>query len=387
MRHQGPLVNAIAATALPRVDRDCELGEKHGQFHGLVQSLWCLSSSIAARDIFEEWLRQGAEYDVATSSTLLLDSEWCRSLGEAQALWDCLHEVVRYPPLQLLIRDGMVRIGAGLSPICVFSSLAKFHREEYLKLARLVQYLHTEMTSTPTPELMLGAMKQFSQTQGSWLKVASGAKASCLEESASTARKGTPLLLSRCFVEFGAFVGYSAVTVVRLDMRARFLSCEIDPVHVVIARFVASLAVPSADVNFRVGRAGDLLPWLLEDSGASSVAFVFMDHSNTHFHEDYNSLEKLCVGSSSTQVLADNVLKPGAPIYLWHASWSAVQGITWSMCEFRQEDQEDWMAVVGMAGPIEADWGASCVKRLMARAGGNALKLTYPEDPFTWRWS
>merc|ERR1712232_1288302 len=184
--------------------------------------------------------------------------------------------------------------------------------------------------------------------------------------------------------ECGAFVGYSAVSVAKRIAQVRLLSVEIDPIHVAVARYVASLALPAADINIQVGRACDLLPWLLEDSGAIGMAFVFMDHSNTHFHEDYRTLEQLAAGSSATRILADNVLKPGAPFYLWMTSWSHVKCITWAMCEFQHEDQEDWMVSAGIAGPRQP---STYHRQVSGHAGDNAPLEASLEELFTWRWS
>lgn len=332
-----------------------------------------MSIRDTARGVFERCLAAGTMYDVAVCCMQLLDCEWSRSACRARDVWAMVHDVVRYPPLQWLLDERFIDVC--LAPKLRFSGLARFHREEYLKLARLVQHMQTTVAFPTTPATVLGVMEEFSQSLGRWLKVASGVKSTCLESAAisSTGRSPAGLL-----VEFGAFVGYSAVTVARRVPQVRMLSCEIDAVHVAIAKFVASMALPAADIQFCVGRAADVVRFIVEDSGAHAVQFVFMDHSNSHFHEEFATLERLSVGSATTCVLADNVLKPGAPLFSWMTWWSPAANTTWAMCEFRHDDQEDWMVTAGMVAPAQFS--------PIAIFSPDDFGKT-DEDPFSWRWS
>jgi len=217
----------------------------------------------------------------------------------------------------------------------------------------------------------------------------------CLEGTASRGAACTWSL--PVFAEFGAFVGYSALAVARLAPRgARLRSFELDAIHVAVARYITSLArLQVADVSFSVGHAHDLLPSLVEECGARSVAFVFMDHSNSRFHEELEGIERLDAVSPRGELLADNVLKPGAPLFAWAtacrfrgvASWPSAS-IAWAMSEFRHEDQEDWMVVVSSSvlrhsdlvrGPVmQHNFEADTV-----RSSTGVLN----QDLFTWRWS
>ncbi|CAE7616074.1 PGC [Symbiodinium natans] len=49
---------------------------------------------------------------------------------------------------------------------------------------------------------------------------------------------------------------------------------------------------------------------------------VFMDHRGTLFHDDLQSFEEMKLLQDGCRVLADNTLKPGAPLFLWHVSRS-----------------------------------------------------------------
>merc|ERR1712107_76171 len=221
--------------------------------------------------------------------------------------------------------------------------------------ARLVQHVQN-LNSYATPEVVIDTLIEFAQTQGRWLKIASGDKSACLEAAVSSSMalpRGTELL-----VECGAFVGFSAIRIAQQGIgRSRVLSFEIDPVHVVVARFITELALPPAAITFCVGRASDSLPIVVEDSGEQVLVFLFLDHSNAHFHTDFHIVELVDAVGPGANVLADNVLKPGAPIFVWQVVKGPTNAVAWAMSEFRQEDQEDWMAAVNVA-PLPLVLGA-----------------------------
>lgn len=82
-----------------------------------------------------------------------------------------------------------------------------------------------------------------------------------------------------------------------------------------------------------------------------------MDQKGTAFHADLALLDRLCCSARQTQgrasaVLADNVLRPGAPVYCWtlrfgHAGHRICPAEFYSLPEFLEETMgvEDWMAV------------------------------------------
>lgn len=184
--------------------------------------------------------------------------------------------------------------------------------------------------------------------------------------------------------ELGTFVGYTAVRIawrlaegtMKYNVAAgpRLCCIEVDPVHVVIAQHHLDHARLSADLW--VGQAADLEPRLAEERGTRGTGFVFMDHRGTRFHEDAVRLASLCVvaiagsglgchdecesrGRAITaavtlalppRLVADNVLKPGAPRCTWLAarlqggvSGNTTAALFWSLPEFMQAISEDWM--------------------------------------------
>eukprot|EP00420_Gonyaulax_spinifera_P014986 CAMPEP_0197913756 /NCGR_PEP_ID=MMETSP1439-20131203/77174_1 /TAXON_ID=66791 /ORGANISM="Gonyaulax spinifera, Strain CCMP409" /LENGTH=137 /DNA_ID=CAMNT_0043535627 /DNA_START=59 /DNA_END=468 /DNA_ORIENTATION=- len=114
------------------------------------------------------------------------------------------------------------------------------------------------------------------------------------------------------------------------------------------ARFASSLlaragAAPTAEVW--QGRASDLLPRVLEECGAGSVGMAFFDHSGSVYHEDLEALEDLGLLAPGAVIVADNVLKPGAPLFLWKVLGGAYDVTLVSLREFVQTSIEDWVAV------------------------------------------
>mmetsp|Transcript_8475 Transcript_8475/g.24884 ORF Transcript_8475/g.24884 Transcript_8475/m.24884 type:complete len:275 (-) Transcript_8475:99-923(-) len=175
-----------------------------------------------------------------------------------------------------------------------------------------------------------------------WLKVAGDAKAElidcCLESQPWHGRS--------IVTEFGCFVGYSCVRMAwRLGGLTRVLSLESDAIHVLLARHVITEARQSQVVETVSGMAHDATARLGDDWGSQSACFAFMDHRGTRFHVELAHLEKTWALGPAAKFLADNTLKPGAPLSLWHFSCNRTQhsATSWSLPEFISESCEDWM--------------------------------------------
>lgn len=193
-------------------------------------------------------------------------------------------------------------------------------------------------------------------SEGQWLKVAGGEKAELLTCVASQGPLGRGFAALEC----GAFIGYSAA---RFAVAAReaaasdslgapgVVSVECDPVHAVVARHFLDRVCCACTAEILPGMLRDVLPAVGEMLGMDSVGIVFMDQKGTAFHGDFASQERLHgrVASSHEQfvVLADNVLRPGAPVFSWNSAQRS--GSTfYSLPEFLEEEVgvEDWMTVV-----------------------------------------
>merc|ERR1719171_1994241 len=115
----------------------------------------------------------------------------------------------------------------------------------------------------------------------------------------------------------------------------RVVSLELDPVHACIARHIIDLALLAAAAESAVGQAKDTVPGLPEALGCGGAGFAFMDQRGTAFHEDLRRLEGLRLPGARGALAADNVAKPGAPVYLWHLArgqgGAAYAATAWSL--------------------------------------------------------
>lgn len=164
--------------------------------------------------------------------------------------------------------------------------------------------------------------------------------------------------------EFGAFVGYSGIRFARIAAAAGEgdevltapslwhhpaplgVSFEVDPVHASVARHFIDLAALTCAGEVWLGLLQDTLPLLTERCGARSEAFGFMDQRGTTFHDDLATLERLQELPPNAVVAADNVTKPGAPVFLWHMTRGhCFRTAVWSMSEFASDAIEDWQSV------------------------------------------
>merc|ERR1712224_903567 len=100
-------------------------------------------------------------------------------------------------------------------------------------------------------------------------------------------------------------------------------------------------------MGFIIGQLQDTLPRLLEQAGHCAAPFVFMDQRGTAFHEDLVQLERLILPRPTCHVAADNVTKPGAPVFIWNAVLGTEHpSFVWSLAEFGIDEVEDWQVVV-----------------------------------------
>lgn len=242
----------------------------------------------------------------------------------------------------------------------------RFHfvsRELYRKVARLdadiVQAAARQPLRRPllAPGALLEAVDAHAQGVGQWLKVAGMEKAALLESG--LARRGRPWPeAGRVAVELGAFVGYTSV---RLASRIgslvaataavppallRSVSLEVDHVHQVVARHLLDLGGLSAQGEVWSGQVRDLAPRVVDELGAWSAGLIFMDHRGTRFHEDLARLVAVRAPGSASDVIADNVLNPGAPVFAWSVCRDK-SAAAWLLPEFMSQGREDWMVVIG----------------------------------------
>lgn len=174
-----------------------------------------------------------------------------------------------------------------------------------------------------------------------WLKVAGGEKACVIDNVICKHRP-------RLILEFGTYVGYTS-TRMALQVASwggKVVTMEMDPVNATIARNHIELAGLSGTVTVQLGHSDDALNIVLEKYGEGSVDMVFMDQRGTAFHEDLQRLERLRLLAEPAVVLADNVLKPGAPYHVWRiCSMPHYRTDIVDLREFGSAPVEDWITV------------------------------------------
>merc|ERR1712096_375110 len=120
----------------------------------------------------------------------------------------------------------------------------------------------------------------------------------------------------------------------------------------VIARNLIAFAGLSNRIEICIGHSELVLPHLAArwtDMPTKSRVFgaIFMDQSGARYSEDLAALENLGFLQPGAIVVADNVLKPGAPAFLWHViarTGGSFAGRVVSVREFAMP-VEDWMAI------------------------------------------
>lgn len=225
-------------------------------------------------------------------------------------------------------------------------------RFRFSKLALLVNNLEAG-GYFGSPEAVLEGIESFVIAGQRWLKIAGGSKAELLEEA--THRR--QLRNEELCVEFGCFVGYTAVRLGSLQASkaqgrtcTRVVSCEFELVHVRLSQYTLGLARLSHLAEVWPGHVPLITPRLTEDFGSYTAAFKFMDHKGTRFHDDRRHFMALKLYPPQACVVCDNVVHPGAPEYLWDMRGDTLHRC-WSLPEFAQlEDLEDWQSVHDDAG-------------------------------------
>ncbi|CAJ1376418.1 unnamed protein product [Effrenium voratum] len=263
------------------------------------------------RQLFHLWLE---DLSAESFGLALMDTLWRKDAEEEQ---EVLRQLYRCFP-----------VGPWQAPAARALPLG------YRKVANLLETLQ----AVHGAEEILAACEDFARHKGQWLKVAGGHKAELLQ----AAQSGRPLAPAEVLVEFGAYVGYSAVRLSRQLRRncLSLVSLEVNPVHVCISRRLLDLArVSWAEV--KPGQAKDLVPQLMEELGERCAGLIFMDHRGTIFHQDLALLVRSRALAGQARLIADNTLNPGAPLFLWERFHSHCVTQSWALQEFLAH-HEDW---------------------------------------------
>ncbi|KIH92385.1 hypothetical protein SPBR_03071 [Sporothrix brasiliensis 5110] len=131
----------------------------------------------------------------------------------------------------------------------------------------------------------------------------------------------------RILVEFGAYVGYSALRWVTLleevnkgggDADVHVYTFELDPAKAQIARDFAKAAGRASQITVLEGPGDVSLSKLVTDGvlPPGSVDVVFIDHWEPRYKPDLQLCESLGVLRVGSLIVADNTDYPGAPDYV-----------------------------------------------------------------------
>ncbi|MCJ1471006.1 hypothetical protein MMC07_009654, partial [Pseudocyphellaria aurata] len=138
------------------------------------------------------------------------------------------------------------------------------------------------------------------------------------------AAAGTSNDSSIVFLEFGAYVGYSAVALGAAlrdhnpGRKVSYFSFEKSPLMAAITSSFVELAGLKDVIHVNVGPASESVTRLAADGtlAKGSIDFMLIDHWSNLYISDLQICEALGLLKPGTVVLADNILFPGAPDYL-----------------------------------------------------------------------
>lgn len=123
-------------------------------------------------------------------------------------------------------------------------------------------------------------------------------------------------------VELGGYLGYSAILFADAMKRVNgssegihVWSLEFSADFAAIARKLVDIAGLSELVTVVVGAAEDSLKKLKQEGKVVAIDFLFLDHVEKLYVTDFQVVEKLGFLHDDAVVVADNVVKPGAPEY------------------------------------------------------------------------
>ncbi|KAF7308283.1 hypothetical protein HMN09_00676300 [Mycena chlorophos] len=124
----------------------------------------------------------------------------------------------------------------------------------------------------------------------------------------------------RTFVEMGGYVGYSAIAFGHALRSTgvegvRLWSLEFSPLFAAITMNLVDLAGLSDVVKVVTGAAADSVRRLVREGRLERIDMLFLDHVEDLYHEDLQVCEQLGLLKSGACIVADNVLRPGAPKY------------------------------------------------------------------------
>lgn len=219
------------------------------------------------------------------------------------------------------------------------------NRAAYSKELQLMAHVFSVAQMGDTCSIT-GAIERFGSgvlsTEGRWLKIASDMKKDVLRMVLDHAPARGHVM------EIGTYCGFSSSMMANHHPGRLVMSLEVEPAHMIIARNMIALGGLSHAIECFVGHSKDTIPSLPTSYPVDMplhLAMIFMDQRGSRYDEDLEGLENLNTLSPGCVVIADNVLKPGSPSFLWTLSKSAFyRANIVGLREFAMP-AEDWMSV------------------------------------------
>ncbi|THV50956.1 hypothetical protein BGAL_0129g00150 [Botrytis galanthina] len=126
----------------------------------------------------------------------------------------------------------------------------------------------------------------------------------------------------KMLLELGGYLGYSAVLFADAMVKAhggdaglKIYSLELDPAFAAIARQIAQIAGLDHIIEVVEGTAASSITSLVKEKKITNVDFLFLDHVEDLYERDFKVVEASGVLKRGAVVVADNVVRPGAPEY------------------------------------------------------------------------
>ncbi|RFU27607.1 hypothetical protein B7463_g8739, partial [Scytalidium lignicola] len=164
------------------------------------------------------------------------------------------------------------------------------------------------------PANLLSAMDEFSAKHDFLISVG-GHKAQILSGLVANEKPKT-------LVELGGYLGYSAILFADAlrryrepNQRLRIWSLEMNSGFASIAREMIELSGLSDIVTVIEGSASESLRKLQNDGNLAEIDLLFLDHEEQLYLTDLNVCTELGLLKKGAVIVADNVVRPGAPEY------------------------------------------------------------------------
>jgi catechol O-methyltransferase len=123
-------------------------------------------------------------------------------------------------------------------------------------------------------------------------------------------------------VELGGYLGYSAIffadalrRVLPAGERFHVWSLEFEAKFAAIAEKLIDIAGLKEYVTVVVGPAEESLKRLQQQGDVEKVDMLFLDHVENLYIPDFNTCRSLGLFKKGSLIIADNVVRPGAPEY------------------------------------------------------------------------